>query len=163
MGLLETDTENDVLRKHQELCRNLNLDSDSANQAWDSYESIRQNYTLEVNLLCTLIWNLVIKCFSFLGGSTSLVRMCFVCGLSKSVKVFTYCRRSIRNGCSRKWREFNSPSTFVQFKVSFQICGLHIIVNCFSICNCCFARFSFIIELGEPRTEYSLEWLPLKL
>lgn len=42
--------ETDVYRKHQELCTNLNLDLHSAEQAWRSYEEIRQNYTLEVCL-----------------------------------------------------------------------------------------------------------------
>ncbi|XP_044737710.1 retinoblastoma-like protein 1 isoform X3 [Chrysoperla carnea] len=97
MGLLETDTENDVLRKHQELCRNLNLDSDSANQAWDSYESIRQNYTLEGDQLhwlgCALYvaCRKVSKCLPTVGGQSetvvqgngvNLTRLLRLCNLS---------------------------------------------------------------------------------
>jgi hypothetical protein len=36
------------MRRHQELCGNLNMDRDAADEAWQNYETIRQNYTLEV-------------------------------------------------------------------------------------------------------------------
>lgn len=50
MGLCgESDEE--VFKKHQELCNDLNMDKDSANEAWQSYANIRQNYTLEVGFI----------------------------------------------------------------------------------------------------------------
>lgn len=40
--------EESIYKKHQELCAELNMDKDAADEAWQSYESIRQNYSLEV-------------------------------------------------------------------------------------------------------------------
>lgn len=48
MGLLD-DADENVFKRHQELCVNLNMDKDAADEAWHSYETIRQNYTLEVS------------------------------------------------------------------------------------------------------------------
>jgi retinoblastoma-like protein 1 len=47
MGLQDNEDEN-ILKQHQELCVNLNMDKDAADEAWQNYETIRQNYTLEV-------------------------------------------------------------------------------------------------------------------
>lgn len=42
------DIEDDLFKKHQALCRKLNLDPSTISQAWESFNSIRSNYTLEV-------------------------------------------------------------------------------------------------------------------
>lgn len=48
MGLLD-DADENVFKRHQDLCVNLNMDKDAADEAWQNYETIRQNYTLEVS------------------------------------------------------------------------------------------------------------------
>lgn len=48
MGLLDNPEDNTFKRYH-ELCSDLNMDKDAADEAWESYERIRQNYILEVN------------------------------------------------------------------------------------------------------------------
>lgn len=50
MGL-SAEVEEDIYKKHQDLCVELNLDKESAHESWNSYLSIRQNYTLEVRLV----------------------------------------------------------------------------------------------------------------
>lgn len=50
MGL-SGESDEEVFKKHQELCNDLNMDKDSANEAWQSYANIRQNYTLEVSFI----------------------------------------------------------------------------------------------------------------
>lgn len=52
MVLLDNADEN-VFERHQELCVNLNMDKDAAEEAWRNYETIRQNYTLEVSVSST--------------------------------------------------------------------------------------------------------------
>jgi hypothetical protein len=75
MGLLDEADEN-VFKRHQDLCVNLNMDKDAADEAWQNYETIRQNYTLEVGgsnfqimqrrryyfMLCSLNINFLISC-----------------------------------------------------------------------------------------------------
>ncbi|XP_033213411.1 retinoblastoma-like protein 1 isoform X2 [Belonocnema kinseyi] len=41
------DIEDSTYIKHQDLCQKLNMDATSASEAWRSYETIRENYTLE--------------------------------------------------------------------------------------------------------------------
>jgi retinoblastoma-like protein 1 len=48
MGLRD-DADENIFKRHQDLCVNLNMDKDAADEAWQSYETIRQNYTLEVS------------------------------------------------------------------------------------------------------------------
>lgn len=50
MGL-SAEVEEDIFKKHQDLCVELNLDKESAHESWNSYLNIRQNYTLEVRLV----------------------------------------------------------------------------------------------------------------
>lgn len=40
--------EDDIFKKFNNLCNDLNMDKDAANEAWNSYETISQNYSLEV-------------------------------------------------------------------------------------------------------------------
>lgn len=56
MGLA-SETDEDVFKKHQELCNGLNMDKETANEAWQSYSNIRLNYTLEV---CEFLNNKII-------------------------------------------------------------------------------------------------------
>lgn len=42
------DVEDSTYSRHQDLCQKLNMDATAAAEAWKSYETIRQNYTLEV-------------------------------------------------------------------------------------------------------------------
>lgn len=44
------DSEDNLVRKHDELVNKLNLDEETAEKAWNSFETIMQNYTLEVCL-----------------------------------------------------------------------------------------------------------------
>lgn len=48
MGLAG-DGEETIFKKYQTLCNDLNMDKDAANKAWNSYETIMQNYSLEVS------------------------------------------------------------------------------------------------------------------
>jgi retinoblastoma-like protein 1 len=48
MGL-SGDADDDIFKRHQDLCVNLNMDKDAADEAWRNYEAIRQNYVLEVS------------------------------------------------------------------------------------------------------------------
>ncbi|XP_043476040.1 retinoblastoma-like protein 1 isoform X2 [Leptopilina heterotoma] len=41
------DIDDSTYSRHQELCQKLNMDATSASEAWRSYETIRQNYSLE--------------------------------------------------------------------------------------------------------------------
>lgn len=44
------DIEDSTYNRHQDLCQKLNMDATAASEAWKSYETIRQNYTLEVSI-----------------------------------------------------------------------------------------------------------------
>lgn len=49
------DSEDPTYKKHQDVCEKLNMDATAAKDAWQSYEKIKENYTLEVkNLFLTL-------------------------------------------------------------------------------------------------------------
>lgn len=48
MGLSE-NSDDHIYSRYKDLCKDLNMDSNTTAAAWDSYESIRQNYTLEVS------------------------------------------------------------------------------------------------------------------
>ncbi|XP_071443748.1 retinoblastoma-like protein 1 isoform X1 [Hetaerina americana] len=41
------DADGNIRRRHQELCVSLNMDRDAAEEAWQNYDTNRQNYTLE--------------------------------------------------------------------------------------------------------------------
>lgn len=43
------DIEDSTYSRHQDLCQKLNMDASAASEAWQSYSTIRQNYTLEVH------------------------------------------------------------------------------------------------------------------
>jgi hypothetical protein len=49
MGLSD-DADSNILKRYEELCASLNMDKDATDEAWQNYENIRQNYTLEVRI-----------------------------------------------------------------------------------------------------------------
>lgn len=63
--VLSTETDADLEDKHTELCNKLNLDSKIANEAWELFQSISKNFTLEV-CICPLISLLIFKIIVFL-------------------------------------------------------------------------------------------------
>lgn len=49
MGHNANDSLNDLQKKYKEVCSDLNLDKASADEAWQSFQRIGNNYSLEVN------------------------------------------------------------------------------------------------------------------
>ncbi|KAF5271291.1 hypothetical protein FQR65_LT05306 [Abscondita terminalis] len=49
--VLSEDTNDQLFKKHQDLCTKLNLDIHTASQAWESFQNIQTNYSLEGELL----------------------------------------------------------------------------------------------------------------
>lgn len=45
---LNDDNEEKIEKEHKELCLELNMDTSAATASWDSYNSIRENCSLEV-------------------------------------------------------------------------------------------------------------------
>lgn len=85
--------EESIYKKHQELCADLNMDKDAADEAWQSYESIRQNYSLEGDQLHWLGCALYVACrksttptvgrsSNVEGNLVSLTRLLRLCNLS---------------------------------------------------------------------------------
>ncbi|XP_031826852.1 retinoblastoma-like protein 1 isoform X2 [Nomia melanderi] len=56
------DIEDSTYSRHQDLCQKLNMDATSASEAWKSYETIRQNYTLEGDQLHWIGCALYVAC-----------------------------------------------------------------------------------------------------
>ncbi|XP_014208875.1 retinoblastoma-like protein 1 isoform X1 [Copidosoma floridanum] len=56
------DIEDSTFVKHQDLCQKLNMDASAANEAWTSYENIRQHYTLEGDQLHWIGCALYVAC-----------------------------------------------------------------------------------------------------
>jgi hypothetical protein len=48
---MKTDSEEDLKKRFKELVSDLNLDKTSADEAWNTYQRIGINYTLEVSLI----------------------------------------------------------------------------------------------------------------
>ena len=46
---MKSDTEDDLKKRFKDLCLDLNLDKTSADEAWQSFQRIGINYTLEVS------------------------------------------------------------------------------------------------------------------
>nr|XP_009296483.1 retinoblastoma-like protein 2 isoform X2 [Danio rerio] len=60
----EEDTLGKTKHAFEELCRDLNMDEESSNRAWRSYENISKNYTLEGSELHWLACSLYVACRS---------------------------------------------------------------------------------------------------
>ena len=82
-----------VQESYRSLCSELNMDADTTETAWRSYESIRQNYTLEGNQLHWLACALYVACHNAAvptvnrqstveGNGVSLTRLLRSCRLS---------------------------------------------------------------------------------
>ncbi|XP_014468467.1 PREDICTED: retinoblastoma-like protein 1 isoform X2 [Dinoponera quadriceps] len=56
------DIEDSTYSRHQDLCQKLNMDAVAASEAWKSYETIRQNYTLEGDQLHWIGCALYVAC-----------------------------------------------------------------------------------------------------
>ena len=54
MGLSE-EAEDNTLRRYEELCLDLNLDKSAKEEAWECFERISTNYTLEVGASCPFL------------------------------------------------------------------------------------------------------------
>lgn len=54
------DAEDQLFKKHAELCNKLNLDSKAVTESWDSFRTLSQNFSLEVIFFVTKLI-LVIK------------------------------------------------------------------------------------------------------
>ncbi|XP_035741130.1 retinoblastoma-like protein 1 isoform X3 [Vespa mandarinia] len=87
------DMEDSTYSRHQDLCQKLNMDATAASEAWRSYETIRQNYTLEGDQLHWIGCALYVACrksstpmvgrtgSSVEGNCVSLTRLLQLCNL----------------------------------------------------------------------------------
>ncbi|KAJ1524171.1 hypothetical protein ONE63_010698 [Megalurothrips usitatus] len=62
MGVSPGDPDKNVYERHQELCVQLNMDKETADEAWENYERIKENYLLEGNQLHWLACALYVSC-----------------------------------------------------------------------------------------------------
>jgi len=64
MGM-KSDSEEELKKRFKDLCSDLNLDKSSADEAWNSYQRIGINYTLEVcfDSFIYLLYNLTFSYF----------------------------------------------------------------------------------------------------
>ncbi|XP_011686230.1 PREDICTED: retinoblastoma-like protein 1 isoform X2 [Wasmannia auropunctata] len=109
------DTEDSMYNRHQDLCQKLNMDASAASEAWRSYETIRQNYTLEGDQLHWLGCAVYVACRKFSiptvgrpgtnveGNCVSLTRLLQLCNLPL-IEFFTK---------SKSWADMaNMPQDF---------------------------------------------------
>ncbi|KAG7207865.1 hypothetical protein KM043_009463 [Ampulex compressa] len=87
------DIEDSTYSRHQDLCQKLNMDATAASEAWKSYETIRQNYTLEGDQLHWIGCALYVACrkssiptvgrtgTNVEGNCVSLTRLLQLCNL----------------------------------------------------------------------------------
>ncbi|KAL6260430.1 hypothetical protein P5V15_007956 [Pogonomyrmex californicus] len=87
------DIEDSMYSRHQDLCQKLNMDATAASEAWKSYETIRQNYTLEGDQLHWIGCAVYVACRKFSiptvgrpgtnveGNCVSLTRLLQLCNL----------------------------------------------------------------------------------
>ncbi|XP_076278999.1 retinoblastoma-like protein 1 isoform X2 [Lasioglossum baleicum] len=109
------DIEDSTYSRHQDLCQKLNMDATAASEAWRSYETIRQNYTLEGDQLHWIGCALYVACRkssiptvgrtgpNVEGNCVSLTRLLQLCNLSL-IQFFTK---------SKSWADMaNMPQDF---------------------------------------------------
>ncbi|XP_033326239.2 retinoblastoma-like protein 1 isoform X1 [Megalopta genalis] len=109
------DVEDSTYSRHQDLCQKLNMDATAASEAWKSYETIRQNYTLEGDQLHWIGCALYVACrkssiptvgrtgTNVEGNCVSLTRLLQLCNLSL-IQFFTK---------SKSWADMaNMPQDF---------------------------------------------------
>ncbi|XP_043272516.1 retinoblastoma-like protein 1 [Venturia canescens] len=97
------DVEDSTYSRHQELCQKLNMDATAASDAWKSYSTIRQNYTLEGDQLHWIGCALYVACrntsmptvgrtgSNVEGNCVSLTRLLRLCNLSL-IQFFSKCK-----------------------------------------------------------------------
>ncbi|XP_063972446.1 retinoblastoma-like protein 1 isoform X2 [Diachasmimorpha longicaudata] len=121
------DIEDSTYSKHQDLCQKLNMDATAASEAWKSYSTIRQNYTLEGNQLHWIGCALYVACresstptvgkpgSNVEGNCVSLTRLLGLCKLSL-IQFFNKCKswadmanmpQSFRSKIDKIERNFN--------------------------------------------------------
>ncbi|XP_020291555.1 retinoblastoma-like protein 1 isoform X3 [Pseudomyrmex gracilis] len=109
------DIEDSTYSRHQDLCQKLNMDATAASEAWRSYETIRQNYTLEGDQLHWIGCALYVACrksstptvgrpgANVEGNCVSLTRLLQLCNLPL-IQFFTK---------SKSWADMaNMPQDF---------------------------------------------------
>ncbi|XP_011875913.1 PREDICTED: retinoblastoma-like protein 1 isoform X2 [Vollenhovia emeryi] len=109
------DIEDSMYGRHQDLCQKLNMDATAASEAWRSYETIRQNYTLEGDQLHWIGCAVYVACRKFSiptvgrpgtnveGNCVSLTRLLQLCNLPL-IQFFTK---------SKSWADMaNMPQDF---------------------------------------------------
>ncbi|KAL6425135.1 hypothetical protein ACFW04_009426 [Cataglyphis niger] len=109
------DIEDSTYSQHQDLCQKLNMDATAASEAWKSYETIRQNYTLEGDQLHWIGCALYVACrksstptvgrtgTNVEGNCVSLTRLLQLCNLPL-IQFFTK---------SKSWADMaNMPQDF---------------------------------------------------
>ncbi|XP_012233373.1 retinoblastoma-like protein 1 isoform X3 [Linepithema humile] len=109
------DIEDSTYSRHQDLCQKLNMDATAASEAWKSYETIRQNYTLEGDQLHWIGCALYVACRksstptvgrtggNVEGNCVSLTRLLQLCNLPL-IQFFTK---------SKSWADMaNMPQDF---------------------------------------------------
>ncbi|KAM0737207.1 Retinoblastoma-like protein 1 [Formica fusca] len=109
------DIEDSTYSQHQDLCQKLNMDATAASEAWRSYETIRQNYTLEGDQLHWIGCALYVACrksstptvgrtgANVEGNCVSLTRLLQLCNLPL-IQFFTK---------SKSWADMaNMPQDF---------------------------------------------------
>ncbi|XP_071569719.1 retinoblastoma-like protein 1 isoform X2 [Temnothorax nylanderi] len=109
------DIEDSMYGRHQDLCQKLNMDATAASEAWKSYETIRQNYTLEGDQLHWIGCAVYVACRKFSiptvgrpgtnveGNCVSLTRLLQLCNLPL-IQFFTK---------SKSWADMaNMPQDF---------------------------------------------------
>ncbi|XP_012540035.1 retinoblastoma-like protein 1 isoform X4 [Monomorium pharaonis] len=109
------DAEDSMYGRHQDLCQKLNMDAAAASEAWKSYETIRQNYTLEGDQLHWIGCAVYVACRKFSiptvgkpgtnveGNCVSLTRLLQLCNLPL-IQFFTK---------SKSWADMaNMPQDF---------------------------------------------------
>ncbi|XP_015127796.1 retinoblastoma-like protein 1 isoform X2 [Diachasma alloeum] len=121
------DIEDSTYSRHQDLCQKLNMDATAASEAWKSYSTIRQNYTLEGDQLHWIGCALYVACresstptvgkpgSNVEGNCVSLTQLLRLCNLSL-IQFFNKCKswadmanmpQSFRSKIDKIERNFN--------------------------------------------------------
>ncbi|XP_053598787.1 retinoblastoma-like protein 2 isoform X1 [Microplitis demolitor] len=97
------DLEDYTYSRHQDLCQKLNMDASAASEAWKSYSTIRQNYTLEGEQMHWIGCAVYVACResstptvgktgpNVEGNCVSLTRLLKLCNLSL-IQFFSKCK-----------------------------------------------------------------------
>ncbi|XP_054278335.1 retinoblastoma-like protein 1 isoform X1 [Macrosteles quadrilineatus] len=102
----------DLLKKHQDLCHALNMDKETAYVAWQSYDSIRQNYTLEGDQLHWLGCSLYVACRKSVAPTVSKASTLVEGNLVSLTRLLRLCNLSLLQffNKSKKWADMTNLS-----------------------------------------------------